>query len=102
MDKPMRYGQDTSAASDADALVCSSEFTRGCADPNEGMPPELAPDAPIPEVRPRPEPVPADPGGEPAPVLTHNATEAPEEGFPEIACSAEFPKGCVNPSDEAP
>ena len=92
----------TNRVSDADGLVCSPEFTAGCANPQKGMPPELVPGTPIPEVPDRPEPVKADAGDDPVPVLTHNATDAPEQGFPEIACSAEFPKGCVDPSDETP
>ena len=100
MDNHKHSRQSHDLAADADGLVCSPEFTGGCADPAEGMPPKLAQNAPIPEVRPRPDPVRADVIGEPAPVLTHNATDEPEQGFPEIACSAEFPKGCVNPSDE--
>jgi hypothetical protein len=101
MDNLTHPGQADNPISDADALVCSPEFSGGCADPQEGMPPELAPGAPIPEVEPRPEPVKADAGEEPVPVLTHNATEVPEPGFPEVACSAEFRKGCVNPSEES-
>ena len=93
----------TNQVSDADGLVCSPEFTAGCANPQKGMPPELAPGAPIPEVQSRPEPIAVpDAGDEPMPVLTHNATDEPEQGFPEIACSAEFPKGCVDPSDATP
>jgi len=84
----------------SDELVCSPEFAQGCAVPSKGMPPELKPDAPIPEVKPRPQGVVhAEAGEEPAPVQTHNATEQPKEGFPEIACSPEFPAGCMNPSD---
>jgi hypothetical protein len=87
-------------AKESDELVCSPEFAQGCAVPSKGMPPELKPDAPIPEVRPRPLGVArAEAGEKPMPVATHNATEQPEEGFPEIACSPEFPTGCVNPSD---
>ena len=87
-------------ANESDELVCSPEFAQGCAHPSKGMPPELKPDAPIPEVKPRsqgvvrPEAV-----EEPMPVATHNAAEQPAEGFPEISCSPEFPTGCVNPSD---
>ena len=89
--------------SDADKMVCSAEFSPGCADPLMGMPPGLAPDAPIPEVQPRPlAQTPAE-AVSPAPVLTHNAAAQPEEGFPEVACSQEFRDGCVNPwEDDAP
>ncbi len=84
---------------DYDGLVCSAEFAAGCADPQEGTPPKLAAGAPIPTVRDRPQPVKAAAEDEPPlPVSTHNATEEPEAGFPEIACSAEFPEGCVDPT----
>ncbi len=80
-------------------LVCSPEFAQGCADPSEGTSPDLKPDAPIPAVQSRPQ----GPGVraeavEPAPVLTHNTAEKPEAGFPEVACSAEFPDGCIRQS----
>ena len=101
MENPNHPGQATNMESDADKLVCSPEFSGGCPDPIKGKPPKLAPCAPIPEVQPRPEPVAAAPSEEPEPVLTHNASDEPEPGFPEIACSAEFPKGCVNPADES-
>jgi len=87
--------------SDANKMVCSQEFPPGCADPQKGMPPELAPGAPIPGVEPRPlAQAPAEAVEAPAPVLTHNAAEQPEAGFPEIACSQEFRDGCVNPADD--
>jgi hypothetical protein len=96
------HNQANAQENEPKELVCSPEFTSGCADPTKGMPPELAPGAPIEAVQPRPNPhaVPPEAGAAPASVQTHNAAEQPEEGFPEIACSWEFPTGCMNPSDE--
>lgn len=93
--------KDAAYHEDYDGLVCSAEFASGCADPREGTPPELAAGTHIPEVRDRPKPVKAAATDEPPlPVATHNAAEEPGEGFPEIACSAEFPEGCVGPAEE--
>jgi hypothetical protein len=95
------YGPANGGESDANKLVCSAEFARGCADPQKGAPPEIGPNAPIPEVKPRLEGAAPAEAVEAAPVQTHHAVEQPEEGFPEIACSAEFPTGCVNPTGES-
>lgn len=84
----------------ADRLVCSPEFTKGYTNPAVGAPPCLTPCADIPEVKPRPQPNSGERAEDelpPEPVKTHNATSQPGEGFPEIACSAEFPNGCVSP-----
>ncbi len=90
-------------AADYNGPVCSPEFSKGCADARVGAPPLVSPGAPIPEVAPRPQPD-AERAAEgdlpPAPVSTLNAGDEPAEGFPEIACSPEFPAGCVNPADE--
>lgn len=95
--------KDAAYNEDYDGLICSAEFATGCADPQEGTPPELEAGAPIPEVRDRPKGVKASVEDEPAmPVATHNATEEPEAGFPETACSAEFPEGCVGPAEDEP
>jgi hypothetical protein len=90
------------AESNADALVCSAEFKNGCADPQVGAPPKLQPCAPIPEVQPRPQGTSPAEAVRPAPVATHNMNQQPEAGFPESACSAEFPQGCVNPAEAEP
>lgn len=102
MDNQKHTRQAFPQAIEPDGLVCSLEFTVGCADPAKGMAPELAPGAAIPEFRPSPESVAAFPGEDdaPAPVLTHNATVKPLPGFPEVNCSSEFRKGCIGPLGE--
>ena len=100
----MHHSESRSAehVKDYDRLVCSPEFPKGCADPSVGAPPCLTPCANVPDVKARSQ---ADPGARaaddlpPAPIATHNASEDALDGFHETACSAEFPKGCVNPGE---
>jgi hypothetical protein len=90
-------------AADYNGPVGSPEFSKGCADARVGAPPSVPTGAPIPAVAPRPQPAPDGTGADdlpPAPVSTLHAKDEPAEGFPEIACSPEFPAGCVDPSEE--
>ena len=75
--------------------ACSPEFPQGCAEPAEDMRAVVRPDA-------APAPRKSDPGAASAAVPDEVAEvpdadpAAPAPDAPEIACSAEFPKGCVD------
>ena len=98
----MHHSESRSAehVKDYDRLVCSPEFPKGCTDPSVGAQPCLTPCASVPDVKMRSqEPVVTVDDLPPAPITTRNASEDALDGFHETACSAEFPKGCVNPGE---
>jgi hypothetical protein len=98
-------GHDHAQEADIPELVCSAEFAKGCTDPLSDIKPIVNPEREPVSTRPaqsktqtadsQDREIVAVPDPEPS-------GDAQEAGYPESACSAEFPKGCVDPEGTHP